>query len=56
MLPFISAQMSAEQKDFGDRVMGDGVHATVSEEQPMTLQDPSSQTTYHPLIVVWKWI
>jgi len=48
--------MSAEQKDLGDRVMGDGVHATVSEEQPMTLQDQSSQTTYHPLIVVWKWI
>ena len=28
--------------------MGDGVHATVSVEQPITVQDQSSQTTYHP--------
>ena len=28
--------------------MGDGVHATVSEEQLITVQDQSSQTTYHP--------
>ena len=48
MLPFIPAQMSAEQKGFGDSAMGDGVHATVSVEQLMTLQDQSSQTTYHP--------
>ena len=48
MLPFIPAQMSAEQKGFGDSATGDGVHATVSVEQPMTLQDQSSQTTYHP--------
>ena len=27
--------------------MGDGVHATVSVEQPITVQDQSSQTTYH---------
>src|SRR6185503_11501845 len=48
MLSFIPAQMSAEQKGLGDSAMGDGVHATVSVEQPMTLQDQSSQTTYHP--------
>ena len=48
MLPFIPAQMSAEQKGFRDSATGDGVHATVSVEQPMTLQDQSSQTTYHP--------
>ena len=48
MLPFIPAQMSAEQKGFGDSAMGDGVHATVSVEQPITVQDQSSQTTYHP--------
>ena len=40
--------MSAEQKGLEDSAMGDGVHATVSVEQPMTLQDQSSQTTYHP--------
>ena len=27
---FAPAQMAAEQKDLGDRAMGDGVHATVS--------------------------
>ena len=48
MLPFIPAQMTAEQKGFGDRAMNDGVYATVSVEQPITLQDQSSQTTYHP--------
>ena len=48
MLPFIPAQMSAEQKGLGDSAMGDGVHATVSVEQPITVQDQSSQTTYHP--------
>ena len=48
VLPFIPAQMSAEQKDFGDSAMGDGVHAIVSVEQPITVQDQSSQTTYHP--------
>ena len=40
--------MSTEQKGLEDSAMGDGVHATVSVEQPMTLQDQSSQTTYHP--------
>ena len=40
--------MSAEQKGLGDSAMGDGVHATVSVEQPITVQDQSSQTTYHP--------
>ena len=40
--------MSAEQNVFGDRAMGDGVHATVFVEQPTTVQDQSSQTTYHP--------
>ena len=48
MLPFIPAQTSAEQKGFGDSATGDGVHAIVSVEQPMTLLDQSSQTTYHP--------
>ena len=48
MLPFIPAQMSAEQKGLGDSAMGDGVHTTVSLEQPITVQDQSSQTTYHP--------
>ena len=48
MFPFIPAQMSAEQKDLGDCAMGDGVHAKVSVEQPITVQDQSSQTTYHP--------
>ena len=42
--PFIPAQMSAEQKGLEDSAMGDGVHATVSVEQPMTLQDQSLQT------------
>jgi len=28
--------------------MSDGVHATVYVEQPITVQDQSSQTTYHP--------
>ena len=28
--------------------MGDGDRATVSVEQPITVQDQSSQTTYHP--------
>src|SRR6185312_10799811 len=45
---FIPAQMSAGQKGFGDSAMGDGVHATVSVEQPITVQDQPSQTTYHP--------
>src|SRR6185369_11575361 len=45
---FTPAQMAAEQKDLGDRAMGDSVDATVSVEQPMMLQDQSSQTTYHP--------
>ena len=40
--------MVAEQKDLGDRAMGDSVHATVSMKQPTTVQDQSSQTTYHP--------
>ena len=35
MLPFIPAQMSAEQKGFRDSATGDGVHATVSVEQPI---------------------
>src|SRR6185436_13852223 len=48
MLPFIPAQMSAEQKGLGDSAMGDGVHAIVSVEQPITVQDQSLQTTYHP--------
>ena len=48
MLPFIPAQMSAEQKGFEDSAMGDGVHATVFVKQPTTVQDQSSQTTYHP--------
>src|SRR6185369_16395435 len=48
MLPFIPAQMSAEQKGLGDSAMSDGVHATISMEQPITVQDQSSQTTYHP--------
>ena len=39
--------MAAEQKDLGDRAMGDSVHATVSVKQPTTVQDQSSQTTYH---------
>ena len=47
MLPFILAQMSAEQKGLGDSAMGDSVHATVSMEQPIMVQDQSSQTTYH---------
>ena len=48
MLPFIPAQMSAEQKGLEDSAKSDSVHATVSVEQPMMLQDQSSQTTYHP--------
>ena len=48
MLPLTTAQMSAEQKDLGDRAMGDGVHATVFVKQPTMIQDQSSQTTYHP--------
>ena len=48
MFPFIPAQMLAEQKAFGDSAMGDGVHATVFVEQPIMVQDQSSQTTYHP--------
>ena len=40
--------MSTEQKGLEDSAMGDGVHATVSVEQPITVQDQSSQTTYHP--------
>jgi len=43
---FTPAQMVAEQKDLGDRTMGDSVHATVSVKQPTTVQDQSSQTTY----------
>ena len=45
---FTPAQMSAEQKGLEDSAMGDGVHATVYVEQPITVQDQSSQTTYHP--------
>ena len=45
---FTPAQMSSEQIDLEDCAMGDGVHETVSMEQPMMLQDQSSQTTYHP--------
>src|SRR6185312_5433763 len=45
---FTPAQMAAEQKDLGDRAMGDSVHATVFVKQPTTVQDQSSQTTYHP--------
>ena len=48
MLPFIPAQMSAEEKGLGDNARGDGVHTTVSVEQPITVKDQSSQTTYHP--------
>jgi hypothetical protein len=48
MLPFIPAHMSAEQKGLEDSAMGDGVHSKVSVEQPITVQDQSSQTTYHP--------
>ena len=48
MFPFIPAQMSAEQKAFGDSAMGDGVHAIVSVKQPTMIQDQSSQTTHHP--------
>ena len=48
MLPFITAQMSAEQKGLEDSAMGDGVHATVSVEQLITVQNQSLQTTYHP--------
>ena len=40
--------MSAEQKVLGDSAMGDGVHATIPVEQPITVQDQSLQTTYHP--------
>src|SRR6185312_13507389 len=47
MLPFIPAQMSVKQKGLGDSAMGDCFHATVSVEQPITVQDQSSQTTYH---------
>ena len=45
---FTPAQMAAEQKDLGDRAMGDSVHATVFVKQPTMIQDQSSQTTYHP--------
>ena len=45
---FTPAQMSAEQNNLGDSAMGDGVHATVFVEQPITVQDQSSQTTYPP--------
>ena len=45
---FTPAQMSAEQKGLGDSAMGDDVHATFPVEQPTTVQDQSSQTTYHP--------
>src|SRR6185436_9264265 len=48
MLPFILAQMSAEQKGLEDSAMGDGVHATVFVKQQTTVQDQSLQTTYHP--------
>ena len=40
--------MSAEQKGLEDSAMGDGDRATVSVEQPTTVQDQSSQTTYQP--------
>ena len=45
---FAPAHMAAEQKDLGDRAMGDGVHATVSVKQPTMIHDQSSQTTHHP--------
>ena len=45
---FTPAQMSVEQKGLGDSAMGDGVHATVSVEQPITVQHQSLQTIYHP--------
>ena len=48
MLPFVPAQMSAEQNSLGVSAMGDGVHATVSVKQPTTIPDQPSQTTYHP--------
>ena len=48
MFPLYPAQMSAEQNGFGDSAMGDGVHATVFVKQLTTVQDQSSQTTYHP--------
>ena len=48
MFPLYPAQMAAEQKDLGDSAMGDSVHATVFVKQPTTVQDQSSQTTYHP--------
>ena len=59
MLPFIPAQMSVEQKGLGDSAMGDGVHAIVSVEQPITVQDQSLQTTYYPwslpvLPILWR--
>ena len=47
MFPLYLAQMSAEQNGFRDSAMGDGVDATVSVKQPTTVQDQSSQTTYH---------
>ena len=40
--------MPAEQKGLEDSAMSDGVHATVSVEQPITVQNQSSQTTYQP--------
>ena len=45
---FTTAQMSTEQNSLGDSTMGDGDRATVSVEQPITVQGQSSQTTYHP--------
>jgi len=36
---FTPAQMSVEQKGLEDSAMGDGVHAIVSMEQPITVQD-----------------
>ena len=35
MFPLYPAQMSTEHNGFGDSAMGDGVHATVSVEQPI---------------------
>ena len=40
--------MSVEQKGLGDSAMGDGVHATVSVEQPIMVQHQSLQKNIPP--------
>ena len=45
---FTLAQMSAEQNSLGDSAMGDGVHATVSVEQPIMVQHQSLQKNIPP--------